>query len=163
MLQVDPESWVPPYEQLRNQIRGQVERGELAPGHRLPPVRRLAADLGLATNTVARAYRELEHAGAVVARGARGTFVRERADVAVSGAAAPGAAAPGAAAPGAAASGAAVGVPPDVETAAADYARRAVAHGLSPDRALALIRAAFDAVSSELAAGPGTAPDGGRP
>ena len=49
--------------------------GDLPAGTRLPTVRALAADLGLAANTVARAYRELESDGVVVTEGRRGTFV----------------------------------------------------------------------------------------
>ncbi|WP_354002845.1 GntR family transcriptional regulator [Microbacterium elymi] len=52
-----------------------VATGELAPGERLPTVRRLAEDLGLAAGTVARAYRELETSGVIETRGRAGTFV----------------------------------------------------------------------------------------
>jgi DNA-binding transcriptional regulator YhcF (GntR family) len=76
-VRVDPGSKVPPYEQLRSQIEALVHRGRLAPGERLPPVRELAVDLGLATNTVARAYRELEAVGVLVGRGRLGTFVAD--------------------------------------------------------------------------------------
>lgn len=78
ILVVDPESHVPPFEQVRGQIAALAEGGGLAPGHRLPTVRRLADDLGLAANTVARAYRELEQAGVVETRGRHGTFVAVR-------------------------------------------------------------------------------------
>lgn len=78
ILAVDPASHVPPYEQVRAQVQGLVEAGGLAPGTRLPTVRRLADDLGLAANTVARAYRELEQSGVVVTRGRHGTFVAVR-------------------------------------------------------------------------------------
>ena len=71
----DPRSPVPPYEQIRAQLARQVQSGELAPGTRLPTVRRLAGDLGLAVNTVARAYRELERDGLVATRGRNGTVV----------------------------------------------------------------------------------------
>ena len=60
---------MPPFEQVREQIRAQVESGELEPGFRLPPVRTLAAELDLAANTVARAYKELEALGVVETRG----------------------------------------------------------------------------------------------
>jgi DNA-binding transcriptional regulator YhcF (GntR family) len=46
MIVYDPRSPVPPYEQVRAQLARQVQAGELAPGTRLPTVRRLAADLG---------------------------------------------------------------------------------------------------------------------
>jgi DNA-binding transcriptional regulator YhcF (GntR family) len=75
-IAIDPASDVPPFEQLRSQLAGRVARGELAPGTRLGTVRRTAADLGLAVNTVARAYRELEADGVLVTRGRQGTFVR---------------------------------------------------------------------------------------
>jgi DNA-binding transcriptional regulator YhcF (GntR family) len=75
-LTVDPASAEPPYEQVREQIRAQVQSGELPAGTKLPPVRRLAADLGLATNTVARAYRELEVLGVIETRGRGGSVVR---------------------------------------------------------------------------------------
>lgn len=75
---VDPSSPVPPFEQVRRQIEDQAASGALPPGHRLPTVRRLAEDLGLAVNTVARAYRELEQGGVVVTRGRSGTFVAVR-------------------------------------------------------------------------------------
>ena len=81
MLRVDPRSAVPPYEQVRSQVVAQVEAGQLRPGDRLPPVRRLAGDLGLASGTVARAYRELEAAGVVVTRGRNGTVVAATGDV----------------------------------------------------------------------------------
>lgn len=50
--------------------------GELEPGQKPPTVRQLAIDLGLAANTVARAYRELEADGVISTQGRRGTFVR---------------------------------------------------------------------------------------
>jgi DNA-binding transcriptional regulator YhcF (GntR family) len=75
-LAIDHASTVPPFEQLRAQIAGRIASGELPPGTRLPTVRQTAADLGLAVNTVARSYRELETDGVVVTQGRRGTFVR---------------------------------------------------------------------------------------
>jgi DNA-binding transcriptional regulator YhcF (GntR family) len=72
---VDPESSTPPFQQVREQIAGAIERGDLQPDVRLPPVRGLATDLDLAANTVARSYRELELAGLVETRGRHGTFV----------------------------------------------------------------------------------------
>lgn len=70
---------VPPYEQIRAQVEALINGGLLAAGHRLPPIRQLAADLGLATGTVARAYQELEAAGLVTTRRAAGTVVAARA------------------------------------------------------------------------------------
>ena len=66
----------PPYEQLRRQFVDLIGTGVLSPGDRLPPLRQLAADLGLAVGTVARTYRELEAAGLVVSRRGGGTRVR---------------------------------------------------------------------------------------
>lgn len=73
-LRVDPASGVPPFEQVRLAVIGAVRDGRLPAGTRLPTVRELAAELGLAVNTVARAYRELETAGVVETRGRKGTF-----------------------------------------------------------------------------------------
>jgi len=77
-IRLDPSSPVPLSAQLRDRIAASILTGRLHPGERLPPVRRLAADLRLAANTVARAYRELEDAGLLVGRGRHGTFVTER-------------------------------------------------------------------------------------
>lgn len=76
LLRIDPDSAVPPYEQLRTQIAGMTVTGELAAGQKLPTVRQLATDLGLAANTAARAYRELEADGVISTQGRRGTFIR---------------------------------------------------------------------------------------
>jgi DNA-binding transcriptional regulator YhcF (GntR family) len=75
---VDPTSTAPLFDQLRTAVIGAVRDGRLAPGSRLPTVRDLAAELALAPNTVARAYRELETAGIVETRGRQGTFVARR-------------------------------------------------------------------------------------
>jgi DNA-binding transcriptional regulator YhcF (GntR family) len=72
---VDHTSAEPPFEQVRRQIAAQVASGELPAGTRLPTVRALAAEVGLAVNTVARVYRELEADGVVVTEGRRGTYV----------------------------------------------------------------------------------------
>ncbi|WKN47855.1 GntR family transcriptional regulator [Nocardioides sp. Arc9.136] len=68
----------PPFEQLRAQLAGRVAAGDLPAGTRLPTVRGVAAELGLAVNTVAKAYRALEADGVVVTEGRRGTFVASR-------------------------------------------------------------------------------------
>ena len=75
-LRIDHDAAVPPFEQLRTQVARQVTEGSLPAGTRLPTVRQLATDLGLAANTVARAYKELEADGVVETQGRRGTFVR---------------------------------------------------------------------------------------
>jgi DNA-binding transcriptional regulator YhcF (GntR family) len=74
-LSIDPASDEAPYEQLRTQIASRAASGDLPAGTKLATVRQLAADLGLAANTVARAYRELEADGVVETLGRRGTFV----------------------------------------------------------------------------------------
>jgi DNA-binding transcriptional regulator YhcF (GntR family) len=72
---VDSGSAVPPFEQVRTRLAQQINEGDLPVGAKLPTVRGLAADLGIAANTVARAYRELEAAGLLETRGRAGTFV----------------------------------------------------------------------------------------
>lgn len=74
-VRVDLTSGVPPYEQIRGQIVGHVSAGNLTPGDRLPTVRDLAADLGVAVGTVQRAYRELEAEGVVSTRRRVGTTI----------------------------------------------------------------------------------------
>ncbi|HLT12362.1 MAG TPA: GntR family transcriptional regulator [Micromonosporaceae bacterium] len=117
---VDQTSPVPPFEQLRSQLARQIQNHTLAVGTRLPTVRRLAADLGLAVNTVARAYRELEEAGLIETRGRAGSFVsaagergRERA-----------------------------------RRAAAAYAAVVASVGIDRDEAIRIVKAALDAGSS---------------
>lgn len=78
-LRIDGASTTSPYEQVRTQIAAAVNDGSLPAGTKLPTVRRLATDLGLAANTVARAYRELEADGVLLTEGRRGTFVASRA------------------------------------------------------------------------------------
>jgi DNA-binding transcriptional regulator YhcF (GntR family) len=113
-LQVDGGAAEPPYEQIRTQVAAQVVSGELPPGTRLPTVRALAETLGIAPNTVARAYRELEHAGTVTTRGRAGTVVNgDRADRAA-------------------------------KAAATTYADSMRALGIGQDEALGLVRRAFD-------------------
>ena len=74
-ITVDPVGLTPPYEQVRSQIEALIRAGELARGTRLPTVRQLSLELGLAVNTVARAYKELEADQLVETRGRNGTFV----------------------------------------------------------------------------------------
>jgi DNA-binding transcriptional regulator YhcF (GntR family) len=73
-------SGTPPYEQLRVQVRDAVAAGSLTAGAKLPTVRALAEELGLAVNTVARAYRELETDGVIQTRGRNGTFIAQHGD-----------------------------------------------------------------------------------
>jgi len=77
ILSVDLESTVPPFEQFWSQIAAMAASGVLPTGTRLPPIRQLAADLGLAPGTVSRAYRELEAAGVLVANGRHGSHIAQ--------------------------------------------------------------------------------------
>lgn len=106
-----------PYEQIRQQVLEAIVSGRLVPGTRLPAVRALAGRLGLAVNTVARAYRELEQTGAVQTRGRHGTVVQ------------------------------ATGSDADrrLATAAAELARQARDWGIDEARTVEFVRAAFRA------------------
>jgi GntR family transcriptional regulator len=75
-LTIDADSATAPFEQVRTHIAAAVAAGELSPGTKLPTVRQLAADLGVANNTVARAYRELEADSVIATHGRGGTYVR---------------------------------------------------------------------------------------
>lgn len=75
LLEVDVASSIPVFEQVRLQVVAHVAAGRLTPGDHLPTIRALATDLGVATGTVARAYRELETAGIVTTRRRAGTTV----------------------------------------------------------------------------------------
>ena len=115
IITVDLSAPEPPFEQVRAQLAGLIARGGLSEGDRLPTVRALAADLGLAVNTVARAYKELEAEGLVTTRRRAGTVV------------------------------AAGSQPLDValNRSAAEYAIRASRAGLSESAAIDLVRAAL--------------------
>ncbi len=119
ILEIDPSAAVPPYEQLRQQVTALVLGGALAPGARLPAIRQLASDLGLAGGTVARAYRELESDGVVTTHGRHGTVV---------------AGPPRHATP-----------PPELLDAARSYAAEASRSGATLDDALTAVRVAFAA------------------
>lgn len=81
-LVIESGSAVPPYEQVRSQMVDAIARGALVPGTRLPTVRGLAEELGVAAGTVARAYRELEASGIIETRGRNGTVVSPHGDAA---------------------------------------------------------------------------------
>lgn len=68
-----------PGRQIRDQISGLITTGQLGQGERLPSVRQLAADLGVAPGTVAKAYRSLEADGLLISRKGSGTRVSDRA------------------------------------------------------------------------------------
>lgn len=74
-ISIDPRSAASPSTQVKVAIMGAIVDGSLLGGDRLPSIRQLAGDLGLAANTVAKAYRELEADGFVASNGRRGTVV----------------------------------------------------------------------------------------
>jgi GntR family transcriptional regulator len=119
LVAVDLTAPTPPYEQIRAQVAGHVATGGLRAGDRLPTVRALAADLGVANGTVARAYRELEAAGVVVSRRRTGTVVAE---------------------------GARGREDADLRGLATDLAERARADGLDDERVVDLVRGALAAL-----------------
>ena len=82
MITLDAGSPKPPFEQICDQVAARIRCGDLAVGERLPSVRALAAQLGIAPNTVAKAYTQLEQAGLVEGRGRSGTHVSAGADTA---------------------------------------------------------------------------------
>ncbi|WP_190822569.1 GntR family transcriptional regulator [Saccharopolyspora pogona] len=116
-ISVDPNSNVPPFEQVRSTLAEQINSGELPVGTKLPTVRALAADLGIAANTAAKAYRELEQAGLLQTRGRAGTFVSDAGNQAAARAA----------------------------EAAATYAQITHALGIPATEALAIVKAALKA------------------
>jgi DNA-binding transcriptional regulator YhcF (GntR family) len=79
-MTVDASSSVAPYEQLRVQIVDAVAAGAVAAGAKLPTVRGLADALGIAANTVARSYRELERDAVIETRGRAGSFIASSGD-----------------------------------------------------------------------------------
>jgi 2-aminoadipate transaminase len=74
-VQLQPESHIPLYVQLRDQLRALVHSGELRPGDRIPASRELAVQLGVHRTTIANAYAELESEGLIEGHVGRGTFV----------------------------------------------------------------------------------------
>jgi GntR family transcriptional regulator len=76
ILRIHPDSGVPIYLQLVQQVTHAVETGALRPDDQLPPIRSLAEDIVTNPNTVAKAYRELEYRGVIELRQGLGAFVR---------------------------------------------------------------------------------------
>ena len=74
-IEISPGSKQPVYAQIYEQISQAIAKGDLSIGDKLPPVRKLAAELVVNPNTVARAYTQLEQAGLVGTRTGAGTFV----------------------------------------------------------------------------------------
>jgi len=120
ILRIEPDGHVPPYEQIRSQIATMAASGVLPEGTRLPAIRQLASDLGLAGGTVARAYRELEQAGIITTRGRHGTFVEKVGATADNG---------------------------ELDAAAQLFAIRALQLGVEPSHAYDSVRRALDAVT----------------
>ena len=75
LLRPNPASGVPIYLQLMEQVKHSIETGALRPGEQLPGIRPLAEELVINPNTVAKAYRELEHEGIIELRQGAGAFV----------------------------------------------------------------------------------------
>jgi GntR family transcriptional regulator len=75
LLRPNPASGVPIYLQLRERVTHAIEIGALRPGEQLPGIRPLAEELVINPNTVAKAYRELEHEGVIELRHGAGAFV----------------------------------------------------------------------------------------
>jgi len=76
-IQISPGSSEPVYIQVAQQISEAIAKGQLASGDKLPAVRKLAAELVINPNTVARAYSRLEQAGLVTTKTGSGTFVAD--------------------------------------------------------------------------------------
>ena len=75
LFRPNPSSGVPIYLQLMEQVKHAIETGALRPGDQLPGMRPLAEELVINPNTVAKAYRELEHEGVIELRHGAGAFV----------------------------------------------------------------------------------------
>jgi GntR family transcriptional regulator len=78
LFKPNPSSGVPIYLQLMEQVKHAVATGALRGGEQLPGIRRVAEDLVMNPNTVAKAYRELEHEGVIELRHGAGAFIAER-------------------------------------------------------------------------------------
>ena len=81
LLRPNPSSGVPIYLQLMEQVKHAIDTGVLRPGEQLPGIRPLAEELVINPNTVAKAYRELEHEGVIELRQGLGTGERNRQEV----------------------------------------------------------------------------------
>ena len=79
LIKPNPSSGVPIYLQLMEQVKHAIETGALKPGEQLPSIRPLAEELVINPNTVAKAYRELEHEGVIELRQGAGAFVSDQA------------------------------------------------------------------------------------
>jgi GntR family transcriptional regulator len=115
VITVDDTNPMPAFEQVRSQLANQILLGTLSAGERLPTVRQLASDLGLAPGTIARAYALLESEGLIETGRGAGTRVHVQADQY-----------------------------PDVLDAALDFIETAKSHNLDLERTILAIRAAWD-------------------
>src|ERR1043165_8098213 len=79
LFRPNPALGVPIYLQLMEQVRHAIEAGALRPGDQLPGIRPLAEELVINVNTIAKAYRELEHEGVIELRHGSGAYVSENA------------------------------------------------------------------------------------
>lgn len=75
---IDEDSPVPPYRQVAAVLRGQIERGELPPGRRLPSIAGLVQEYGIARTTAGKALRLLVDEGLAEVSPGMGTFVTAR-------------------------------------------------------------------------------------
>ena len=81
MIQLDERSSKPLYEQIIEQFKLLVARGSLMPEDAIPPVRKLASQLGITPSTVAKAYQELERQGVIETIRAKGTFIARKVEL----------------------------------------------------------------------------------
>ena len=77
LFRSNPASAVPVYLQLIEQVKHAIDVGALRPGDQLPAIRRVAEELVINPNTVAKAYRDLEHDGIIELRHGSGAFVSD--------------------------------------------------------------------------------------
>ncbi len=78
LITVDAEDRRPIYQQVADEIKRLIAQGTLAEGATLPPVRQLAADLGVNLNTIATSYRELQAEGLITVKHGSGAVVTSR-------------------------------------------------------------------------------------
>lgn len=120
IVSITTSSAVPVYEQIRSQIATMAENNALPAGTRLPSVRQLASDLGIAPGTVAKAYQALDESGVTTAHRRHGTVITDRATVSKSDRVA------------------------QLRAAATAYAETARLLNVPPDTAVALVARALD-------------------
>jgi GntR family transcriptional regulator len=77
IFRLNPNSGMPIYLQIMEQVKHAIENGVLRPGDQLPGIRKLAETVVMNPNTVAKAYRELEHEGLIELRQGAGAFISE--------------------------------------------------------------------------------------